>query len=261
MNLALAVPQLSGPLHLGSHGEDVKQLQRVLNQDHIGGVLNVDGRFGKSTHHALVEWQRRQRLKPDGVVGPATAKRLGWRYHPGRVMPYVITIEAPPRPPMTPPLQILVDAILAGLKPVHKATRDAMFATPTSTDDPRVNLKQIGFLDHEWSRLETALTALVENVPDASMAANSMRASLQTYVESTSDIAKTMQWHARGGYMWRLPDLIRTIPVDVIVGTANRLVRGEQSIAVGLSQLQMAFRNLKEAVDRMPHTDANGREY
>ena len=261
MNFAPVVPQISGPLHLGSHGEDVKELQRFLNQDRIGAMLAIDGRFGESTHKAVVEFQRRQHLKPDGVVGPATAKLLGWGYHPARVLPYVITFEEPPRPPMTPPLRVLVDAILAGLKPVHKATRDAMFATPEQSGDPRVNLKQIGFLDQEWSRLETALNELVDTVPDGTRAANTVRTSLQTYVQWTSDIAKTMQWHARGGYMWRLPDLIRTIPIDVIVGTTSRLLRGEQSVTVALSQLQIAFRNLSYAVDQMPHTDANGREY
>ena len=261
MNLAQVVPQLSGPLHLGSSGEDVRELQRLLNEDQASPMLKADGRFGKSTHRALVEFQRRKGLKPDGVVGPATAKLLGWGYHPGRVLPYVIAFEEPPRPAMTPPLKLLVDAVLIGLKPVHKATRDAMFATPTVSNDARINLKQIGFLDQQWGRMGDALNAVVEEVPDGAMAAATMRRSLETYVEWTSDFAKTLQWHARGGYMWRLPDLIHRIPVDVIVGTADRVLRGEQTITMALAQLQMAFQNLRYAVDQMPHTDANGVEY
>jgi hypothetical protein len=259
MNLAHVVPQLSGPLHLGSHGEEVRELQRLLNENQIGPMLNTDGRFGKATHKALVEFQRRKGLKCDGVVGPATAKLLGWGYHPGRVLPYVIAFEEPPLPPLTPPLKVLVVAILVGLKPVHTATRYAMFSTPT--DKMSTNMKQIGFLDEQWSRLEDKLNALVEEVPDGTMAAATMRRSLETYVEFSSDFAKTLQWHARGGYMWRLPDLIHKIPVDVIVGTADRVLRGEQTITMALAQLQMAFQNLKYAVDQMPHTDANGVEY
>ena len=101
MSFAQVKPQLSAPLCLGSHGEEVKELQRLLNEDRIGPTLSIDGRFGKATHKALLKFQRRNGLKPDGIVGPNTAKLIGWGYFPGRVLPYVISIEEPPRPPMT----------------------------------------------------------------------------------------------------------------------------------------------------------------
>lgn len=261
MSFAQVKPQLSAPLALGSHGEEVKELQRLLNEDQAGSAMSVDGRFGKATHKALVEFQRRNGLKPDGVVGPATAKFLGWGYYPGRVMPYVISFEEAPRPPTTPPLKVLVETILAGIKPVYKATRYAMFSTPMSDGDPRHNLKQIEFLDHAWSKLDDELNALIENVPDGTMAVTTMRTSLQTYVRWSSDFVNALQWHSNGGYLWRLPELIQKVPIDAIVGAADRILRGDQSITMVLAQLQIAFQNLKFAVDQMPHTDANGREY
>lgn len=261
MSFAQVKPQLSAPLCLGSHGEEVKELQRLLNEDRIGPTLSIDGRFGKATHKALLKFQRRNGLKPDGIVGPNTAKLIGWGYFPGRVLPYVISIEEPPRPPMTSPLKVLVETILAGIKPVYKATRDAMFSTPMSDGNPRHNIKQIEFLDHAWGKLEDELNALAENVPDGTMAISTMRTSLQTYVSWSSDFANALQWQANGGYVWRLPDLIHKVPINSIVGAADRILRGDQSITMALAQLQIAFQNLKFAVDQMPHTDANGREY
>ena len=162
---------------------------------------------------------------------------------------------------MTPPLKLLMEAVLEGVKPVYKATRDAMFSTPMTDGNPRHNVTQIGFLDKAWGNLETALDELAETVPEGTMAVATLRKALGTYVEFSSDFANTLQWHAGGGYMWRLPDLIRKVPVDSIVATADRILRGDQTITMALAQLQIAFQILKLEVDRMPHTDANGREF
>jgi hypothetical protein len=261
MSFAQVAPQLSSPLHLGSHGEDVKELQKVLNDDAVGAMLAVDGRLGKATNKALIELQRRNGLKPDGVVGPVTARFLGWGYYSGQAAPYFVSFEQPPRSVMTPPLKLLMEAVLEGVKPVYKATRDAMFSTPMTDGNPRHNVTQIGFLDKAWGNLETALDELAETVPEGTMAVATLRKALGTYVEFSSDFANTLQWHAGGGYMWRLPDLIRKVPIDSIVATADRILRGDQTITMALAQLQIAFQILKLEVDRMPHTDANGREF
>ena len=57
-------------LSLGSTGEDVKDLQKVLN----GTVadLAVDGVFGKQTQEAVMAFQKQYGLSPDGIVGPNT---------------------------------------------------------------------------------------------------------------------------------------------------------------------------------------------
>lgn len=57
-------------LKINSIGEEVKQLQRLLN-------LNDDGIFGSSTEKAVKKFQRDHGLNADGVVGPATAIVLG----------------------------------------------------------------------------------------------------------------------------------------------------------------------------------------
>ena len=71
----LAVPASAAKmptLKPGSRGDHVKRLQSAL---HIG----VDGIYGKGTKAVVKRFQRRHRLTPDGVVGPATWRKLGVR--------------------------------------------------------------------------------------------------------------------------------------------------------------------------------------
>ena len=52
-------------LKLGSEGEDVKKLQQKLGVDPIG-------KFGPKTDAAVREWQSKNGLTADGIVGPGT---------------------------------------------------------------------------------------------------------------------------------------------------------------------------------------------
>jgi len=52
-------------LRRGAHGELVKQIQRKLR-------VNPDGIFGPATEAALRQFQRAKGLVPDGIVGPRT---------------------------------------------------------------------------------------------------------------------------------------------------------------------------------------------
>lgn len=52
-------------LSRGSKGAYVKEVQRILG-------LTQDGDFGPITNSAVRDFQRRERLDPDGVVGPKT---------------------------------------------------------------------------------------------------------------------------------------------------------------------------------------------
>jgi len=61
----------------GSKGADVRAIQDVLNF-HIRRLtpLAVDGNFGPLTHARVVEFQKSNQLKPDGIVGPNTMLKL-----------------------------------------------------------------------------------------------------------------------------------------------------------------------------------------
>lgn len=57
-------------LHRGDSGESVAYLQTLLCD--VGEMLTVDGKFGDKTEKAVKEFQRKNGLKIDGVVGSET---------------------------------------------------------------------------------------------------------------------------------------------------------------------------------------------
>ncbi len=60
----------------GSRGNDVRELQRRLNQKGCNAG-NVDGIFGKRTNKAVRNFQRKNGLAVDGIVGKNTRNKLG----------------------------------------------------------------------------------------------------------------------------------------------------------------------------------------
>ena len=56
-------------LKKGSKGDDVKELQKLLN-------ITVDGDFGPATELAVMRFQAQQGLKTDGIVGPKTWSKI-----------------------------------------------------------------------------------------------------------------------------------------------------------------------------------------
>lgn len=61
----------------GAKGADVRAVQDVLNF-HIRRLtpLRVDGDFGPLTHTRVVEFQKSNQLKTDGIIGPKTMGKL-----------------------------------------------------------------------------------------------------------------------------------------------------------------------------------------
>ncbi len=60
----------------GDTGENVKKIQRRLIQyDYMDGT--ADGIYGEKTRQAVIKFQRKYGLTADGIVGPATAAKLG----------------------------------------------------------------------------------------------------------------------------------------------------------------------------------------
>jgi hypothetical protein len=64
---------LKPTVRLGSAGNAVRELQSLLNRLPTSlKRLSEDGQFGLATRGRVVEFQRKQRLSDDGVVGPMT---------------------------------------------------------------------------------------------------------------------------------------------------------------------------------------------
>ena len=70
-------------LALRSYGEDVKRLQTALNT--AGYKLDVDGIFGELTEAAVKNYQGKNKLKADGVVGPSTVAKLATLVKPAAI--------------------------------------------------------------------------------------------------------------------------------------------------------------------------------
>lgn len=68
------VPDAGTTLRKGSSGEDVAWLQGRLNAK--GAYLEVDGQFGGETEKAVKAFQKRERLKVDGIAGAVTIGHL-----------------------------------------------------------------------------------------------------------------------------------------------------------------------------------------
>ena len=62
-------------LSLGSQGNDVVELQKILNQN--GFALDTDGIFGDKTQDAVRQYQQKMGLDADGIVGNNTWGALG----------------------------------------------------------------------------------------------------------------------------------------------------------------------------------------
>jgi Putative peptidoglycan binding domain/D-alanyl-D-alanine carboxypeptidase len=62
-------------LSIGDRGQQVKRVQVALRAR--GADLATDGIFGPGTHAAVVGFQAKEGLNPDGVVGPRTMAALG----------------------------------------------------------------------------------------------------------------------------------------------------------------------------------------
>lgn len=58
----------------GDNGLKIKEIQQKLNK--FGYKLIVDGDFGPSTYNAVLDFQRRNKIKADGIVSTVTLKKL-----------------------------------------------------------------------------------------------------------------------------------------------------------------------------------------
>jgi N-acetylmuramoyl-L-alanine amidase len=76
LTLGMAAPAPAGTLRMGDSGPDVEKVQSRLRQwGYYAGA--VDGVFGQATMDAVIFFQKRNGITPDGIVGPDTARAIG----------------------------------------------------------------------------------------------------------------------------------------------------------------------------------------
>lgn len=86
-------------IKFGETGNDVKELQKKLST--IGYNLLIDGSFGPATKGAVLDFQKRQKLEMDALVGPLTTKALD-------AAVALVTKPAPEEPVMAKPGTLFV---------------------------------------------------------------------------------------------------------------------------------------------------------
>lgn len=89
-------------LSMGSQGQAVVTLQQQLQK--LGYPLpkfGADGKFGKETEDALEDFQKKNGLNVDGILGPLTQERIFSRL-PIREQVAISQPTAPPPPPNAP---------------------------------------------------------------------------------------------------------------------------------------------------------------
>jgi len=69
----------------GDMSTAVYQMQQRLIE--VGFNVEADGKFGPGTTRAVKDWQRKQGLVPDGLVGPASIRELQLDLTPRRLVP------------------------------------------------------------------------------------------------------------------------------------------------------------------------------
>lgn len=85
----------------GSKGSDVTELQKLLNSN--GYALDVDGSFGPKTQAAVKDYQQKNGLKVDGIVGNNTWGSLTKANTPAAAPTTPTTQAATPTKPATAP--------------------------------------------------------------------------------------------------------------------------------------------------------------
>ena len=71
-----------GTLRRGDRGDDVRAVQQQLADQGYLTAKGVDGIFGGGMERAVMQFQKDQKLNPDGVVWPQTIKRLNHEFGP-----------------------------------------------------------------------------------------------------------------------------------------------------------------------------------
>lgn len=86
--------EVAGMLRMGMKGAKVRELQGLLNRS--GAALKTDGDYGPATKDAVLVFQRKNGLTPDGIVGPETTRTLSsYRVAPDEAVGKVGAMETP----------------------------------------------------------------------------------------------------------------------------------------------------------------------
>lgn len=235
---------LTCTLSLGSKGNEVQALQQLLNGAHLGHSLSTDGKFGRKTHAALLAFQRKNGLKPDGVVGPKTAKALGWHYNGRNSRPYLLMGQARNIVADTPPMMVLKTVIQNGME--HYKARFAEAMRKCGAPQDKIN-NALGALDDPaysgfLSRLDSAMGQSIDSDRAMSSALMDLESAFLRFGVTTGEIGQYLK--KNGGNTAAIGALMERLDVKQISFAVASMLRGDTSVPITIAKLQLAFRVL-----------------
>lgn len=147
-------------LRRGSRGDDVKDLQTLLNS--IGGYnLAVDGSFGPATERAVRDYQSKNNLTVDGIAGVNTMGALrSASSTQGNAATGAVADNAATQAPTTPSGQTWLNSgtNATGFVPIAPTTLNTEYLSqyetgrPEYSEDPAVAEALARFREHEANR-------------------------------------------------------------------------------------------------------------
>jgi peptidoglycan hydrolase-like protein with peptidoglycan-binding domain len=104
-------PEVIISFRLGDSGDKVKEIQQKLNK--FGYRLTIDGDFGKLTHTAVVNFQKNNKIKADGIVDKITLEKLNLKPTPATTYKPAPT-PAPPSSSVAPKSKEEMESFING---------------------------------------------------------------------------------------------------------------------------------------------------
>lgn len=258
---------LSRPLCLGSAGDPVRALQARLNSSEpaLGPALAIDGKFGKKTHIAVIAFQRRRGIRPDGVVGARTAKELGWPYRPAYEKPYTITYDKPVLPASTPPLRVVAEAIRAGMDNFKDRLADDLWVAYSNPNDdpsyarlmgkvykqdPALNQKQFNQrilrlkdLAYYYKQLLEVIFSLAgPNSGDPNTIPMRLRQAFRDFIAKMNKVCDGIDFFY--GITEQARARLKGLPYESFVVKVENVLKGEQTVEFAVAEIQMVFRTM-----------------
>lgn len=131
-------------LKQGDKGNKVKEIQQKLNK--FGYKLYVDGDFGSTTYNAVIDFQMKNNLLKDGIVGNLTLRKLDMPIAPGTMY----------KPPVT---QISIPKVIVSKVEVEKLINSKNIASLTSyfiwIDLPQQKVNVFNGSNKKWNLVKS----------------------------------------------------------------------------------------------------------
>lgn len=224
-------------LTLGASGPDVKALQDKLTSLGVAR-LSGDGRFGLQTLRAVKQFQQRNGLKGDGMVGPKTSKAFGWAFGAAFPTPIQVSMKAAPLHPLTPPLMVVYEAIFAGL--THQFAKLKEAVTKSGASAAVIVAAASGLTMALHAQSDLLKRALSADVPDMASILKLMGIGFESK-QTMEKIVKDLQSENASYHEFFQIENYRYVTAAQLGPIVQNLMHGNETVAVTIAKIRGLF--------------------